>query len=269
MISPGTAYGRGHFPRTVFGLLAVLWAAALAAQFPPAALAAAGELSAQEIMDRLEDLHRGESSHGFMTMAIDTAQWKRTLFLEYWIKGKDKSLFRIVTPEQEKGTAILRSGKDVWNYLPRVKRTIKVPLSMMSASCMGSHFNNDDLVKVTRVTADYDCSISFSGVRDGREVVEITCVPKPRASVVWGKITVVVRRADYLPVSMQCYDEEGKLVRTTTFSEVKKMGGRSLPSRLTVTVAFKPGEKTVVTYHDIAFNVNLSDKLFTQESLQQ
>ena len=35
---------------------------------------------------------------------------------------------------------------DIWNYLPKVDRTIKVPVSMMAGSWMGSHFTNDDLV---------------------------------------------------------------------------------------------------------------------------
>jgi len=35
----------------------------------------------------------------------------------------------------------------MWNYLPKVDRTIKIPPSMMLQPWMGSNFSNDDLVK--------------------------------------------------------------------------------------------------------------------------
>lgn len=41
-------------------------------------------------------------------------------------------------------------AQKVWNYLPRVDRTIKVPPSLMIGAWMDSHFTNDDLVKESR-----------------------------------------------------------------------------------------------------------------------
>jgi hypothetical protein len=82
----------------------------------------------------------------------------------------------------EKGTATLRVGNDLWNYLAKVKRLIKLPSSMMSASWMGSHFNNDDLVKESRMAEDYRSEITFTGEREGRDVIELTCLPIRRGN---------------------------------------------------------------------------------------
>ncbi len=153
-------------------------------------------LSAKEILDKVDDLYRGESSHGKMSMTIVTAHWTRNLELEFWNKGKDKSLIRILAPEKEAGTATLRVGNEIWNYLPKVNRVIKLPSSMMSASWMGSHFTNNDLVKESRFTEDYNFEKSFEGVRGDRKVIEIDCQPKPEAAVVWGKVVVTVRHRD-------------------------------------------------------------------------
>ncbi|MBN1104188.1 MAG: hypothetical protein JXL84_12295, partial [Deltaproteobacteria bacterium] len=65
-------------------------------------------LTPREILDRVDDLFRGKSSRGEMTMTIVTAHWRRTLSLEFWSEGKDKSLIRILAPTKEKGTATLR-----------------------------------------------------------------------------------------------------------------------------------------------------------------
>lgn len=223
----------------------------------------------KEILDKVDDLYRSESSFGKMTMTITTAHWTRSLTLEFWSKGKDKSLIRILAPKKEKGTATLRSGNDIWNYLPKVKRVIKLPSSMMSASWMGSHFTNDDLVKESRMADDYTFELTFEGKRGDQEVIEITCHPKPDAAVVWGKVLLTVRRSDYLPVDLKYYDEDFKLARTTSFSEIAELGKRTLPTVMTVVPEDKPREKTVVRYTDITFNLNLHDGVFSLRNLQR
>ena len=236
----------------------------------PVASPAAGEtITAKDILDKVDDLYRGTSSQGRMTMSVVTAHWKRTLTLEFWSKGRDKSLIRILAPLKEKGTATLRSGNEIWNYLPKVNRVIKLPSSMMSASWMGSHFTNDDLVKESRFVNDYDFRITFQGVRNGEDVVELTCIPKPEAPVVWGKVEVVVRRSDYLPTVMRYYDEKMQPARTMTFSNFKVLSGRTLPTVMLLVPADKPGEKTEVVYNEIRFDVPLNDEVFSLRNLQK
>ncbi len=200
-------------------------------------------LTASDILNKVDDLYRGTSSHGMMTMEVVTAHWSRTLSLEFWSKGKDKSLIRILAPLKEKGTATLRAGNEIWNYLPKVNRVIKLPSSMMSASWMGSHFTNDDLVKESRFTDDYNCKITFQGLRKGENVIELSCIPQPDAPVVWGKVEIVVRHSDYLPIVMHYYDEGLRPARDMTFSQFKKMSGRTLPAVLTLIPVDKPREK--------------------------
>jgi len=226
-------------------------------------------LDARQILDHVDDLYRGESSHGQLTMTVTTAHWTRSLEIEFWSKGKDQSLFRILAPKKEEGTATLRSGNDIWNYLPRIKRIIKLPSSMMSASWMGSHLTNDDLVKESRMANDYSYEVTFDGNRGGRTVVEITCTPKPQAAVVWGKVTVTVDRERYLPLEIRYFDQDQSLSRTLTFSDVAALAGRELPTVLTVVPSDKPGESTVIHYEKLAFDVPLGDDFFSLRTLQQ
>ena len=46
--------------------------------------------------------------------------------------------------------ATLKVEENIWNYLPNVNRTMKVPAGMMSGAWMGSHFSNNDLVRGAR-----------------------------------------------------------------------------------------------------------------------
>jgi hypothetical protein len=202
-------------------------------------------------------------------MNVTTAHWKRSLTLETWSKGKEKSLVRVLAPKKEKGTATLRSGNDIWNYLPKVKRVIKLPSSMMAASWMGSHFTNDDLVKESRMAEDYTFELTFSGVAEGQEVVEITCHPKPEAAVVWGKVLVRARRDGYLPLFIEYFDEDLRLARTMTFDQVERVGDRTLPTLVTMVPEDKPDESTIIHYEEIGFNIDLDDDFFSLRTLQR
>ncbi len=233
------------------------------------ATAPAGQVTAREILDRVDDLYRGRSSRGVMTMTITTAHWTRSLTLEAWTEGKDKSLIRILAPNKEKGTATLRVVNDIWNYLPKVNRVIKLPSSMMSASWMGSHFTNDDLVKESRMTEDFDFEVTFQGEKDGREILELTCIPKPEAAVVWGRILVVVQPVDYQPIRILYYDEDLNLARTMSFGGVRQFGDRTLPSLMTIVPVDKPQEKTEILYEEITFNLDLEPETFSLRSLTQ
>jgi outer membrane lipoprotein-sorting protein len=224
---------------------------------------------AREIVDRVDRLLRGESSVGTVTMEISTVNWQRTLSMQIWSLGTEHALIRVNKPEKEAGTATLKVGNNIWHYLPKVNRTIKIPTSMMVASWMGSHFTNDDLVKDSRLIRDYFIAISFEGERDGTQVYEFILMPKPEAAVVWGKIVLQVRQADLMPMWQQFYDEDGKLVREMVLSDYKVMGGRLVPTRMVVRPADKPGEQTMITYDDLTFDVAISEDTFSLRNLER
>ncbi len=245
-----------------------LWAGAVAALVATVLATPLRAQSAKEIVDRVDRLMRGASSHGKMEMRIKTEHWSRTLDMEVWSLGTEYSLVRVTAPPREAGTATLKAGNEVWNYLPRVDRTIKVPPSLMMGSWMGSHFTNDDLVKESRMVDDYDIKISFEGDRNGVAVWEFYLTPKPEAAVVWGHIEEQVRKKDLMPTWARYYDEDGKLVRTLTFSDYKVMGGRLVPSVMKVVPTDKPDEYTMLVYRDLEFNVGLTKDFFSLRNLR-
>lgn len=252
--------------RTRFAAIA---AALLAFTTAAAPVAAAQKVDPKVIVDRVDRLLRGTSSRGTVTMRIKTRQWSRTLDMDIWSLGHDYALIRVTAPAREAGMATLKVKDDVWNYLPRVDRTIRIPPSLMAGAWMGSHFTNDDLVKESRLVIDYDIALSFDGTRDGTRVWDFTLTPKPGAAVVWAKIEMRVRQADLMPVWERYYDDAGKLVRTITFSDYRVMGGRKVPATLTVTPTDKPDEHTVLTYRSLQFNVGLKPGFFSLQSLKR
>jgi Outer membrane lipoprotein-sorting protein len=244
-----------------------LGAAALALLLAAPAARAAAQ-TPKDLVDQVDRLLRGASSEGRLTMQITTRQWTRSLDLRIWSLGTDYALVRVLAPEREAGTATLKAATDVWNYLPRVDRTIKIPPSLMMGSWMGSHFTNDDLVKESRLALDYDITVAFDGERDGAGVWELALVPRPDAAVVWGRVVLQVRKQDHMPLWTRYYDDAGQLARTMTFGDFRPMGGRLIPTRLTVSPADKPDENTVIVYRDLRFDVGLTPDFFSLRALR-
>jgi outer membrane lipoprotein-sorting protein len=229
----------------------------------------ADNISPEKILNNVDDLYRSNASHSILTLSVTTVNWQRTLTLEQWSKGEDKSLIKVLKPKKEKGLATLRVDKNVWNFLPKVKRVVKIPSSMMSSSWMGSHFTNDDLVKQSRMAEDYTFSITFEGMKDGKEIIEVTCLPNKEAAVVWGKVEVVVYADDYLPLRMIYYDEDLLLSRTLEFTNIEMMDGKMIPTMMNMIPTDEPGESTTVKWEEVKFDVTIDDDFFSLRKLQQ
>src|SRR4029450_9006334 len=92
----------------------------------------------------LDPLHRPKSSLAQIDLIVTSARSTRSLRLKAFSRGEDEALILIEAPAREEGTASLRVGQNLWNSLPRIARTIRVPPSMMLGSWMGTDFTNDD-----------------------------------------------------------------------------------------------------------------------------
>ena len=221
------------------------------------------------ILNRVDDLWRGDSSYAVVTMKVKTEHYTRTMRMEGWSKGKEKTLFRVLEPLREKGTMTLKSDNNIYTYLPKTDRTIRLTSGMMMGSWMGSHLTNDDLVKEARLEEDYDASISFEGKRDGIDIIEFTLIPGPDAPVVWGKLILTILADSYTPLIERYFDEDMKLSRTFTFTDMKELAGRQRPAVLRVVPADLPGEYTEFIYEQLQLDIPLSDSLFDKSSLKR
>src|SRR5271157_4492230 len=124
-------------------------------------------LSADEIIKKADEKNRGLSSQGTLTMTVIRPDWTRTITMNSWSEGRDYSMVIITAPAKDKGQVFLKLKTEMWNWVPSIDKTIKLPPSMMLQSWMGSDFTNDDLVKQSSIVVDYIHKlISEEKVRD-------------------------------------------------------------------------------------------------------
>ncbi len=222
----------------------------------------------KSIIDYVDRMLRGDSSRGLVEMSVATPEWERLTRMTIWSQGTQNVLIRVDLPKKDQGMATLRTGGNIWNYLPKTDRVIRVPMSMMMASWMGSHFTNDDLVKESRLVRDYDIKTLFEGARDGADVYEFLLTPRPEAPVVWGQIVYLIRKGDLMPLWAKFYGEDKALKRTATFSDYKVMGGRLVPSRMKMTPEGKANDYTELHYLTLEFDLKLPARTFDLNALK-
>ncbi len=224
--------------------------------------------SAADIIKTMEDRMRGESSYSEMKMTTVRPRYTREVTMKTWAKGENLSLILITGPARDKGTAYLKRGKEIWNYVPNIDRMIKMPPSMMSQSWMGSDFSNDDLVRESSTIDDYNHRIVRSETYKGYNCWVLELVPKPESSIVYGKVLMWVAKDLYVQLKVENYDEDGILVSTVLFDAIKDLGGRKIPSKMEVIPADKKNQKTVLEYLDARFNFDIKDSFFSQQNLK-
>lgn len=223
---------------------------------------------ATAIVQKADEKMRGSTSLATIQIKTIRPTWSREMEVRTWMKGNDLAIILIQLPVKDKGIVFLKRGREVWNWMPALERTIKLPPSMMSQSWMGTDFTNDDLVKESSIVKDYVHRITGDTVIDGRQCHIITMDPKPESAVVWGKLIVCIDKLDFLELYTRFYDEEGRLVNIMNAGDIRIMDGRLIPTRFEMIPADKKNQKTIMTYKSIQYNKPIEDAMFATERMK-
>ena len=229
-------------------------------------IAGAKAQDATEIIRKADEKMQGKSNSAEMTMTIQRPDWQREVSLKSWAKGQELSL---ISPARDKGAAFLKRDKELWNWQPRIDRVIKLPPSMMMQSWMGSDFTNDDLVKQSSIVTDYHHELLGDTLIDNYSCYKIALLPKEDAPVVWGKIEAYITKDDLLQKLIKYYDEDGYLINTMVLKDIRDIGGRVIPTRLEMIPAEEVGQKTVIRYLNIAFDIDIPDQFFSLQNMKK
>ena len=229
----------------------------------------AQELTAEEIVQKADNLQRGKTSQVEMSMTIIRPKWQRTITMKSWSKGRDYSMTYITSPAKDKGQVFLKRENEMWQWVPSISRMIKIPPSMMSQGWMGSDYTNDDILKESSIVVDYNHKLIGEEVVSGIDCYKIEMLPKEDATVVWGKVIKWISKKEFWQLKSEYFDEDGELIRTELASEVKQFSDRKLPSKLEILPADEPGHSTVVNVISARFNIQIDDDFFSQQNMKR
>jgi len=275
---------RRRSPSCIAAAIALLWLSlglglswdVRAGASPPALEPAPEGVSVDEIVRRAEDAMRGDRSYCDCEMTVSSPRLAapRTVRFESWTDTPGKrSFIRIHEPSKDRGTGFLKLHPNLWMYVPRVERTIRVPPSMMLQSWMGSDFTNDDLVRESSEVEDYDHVLlgvdPGSAKSGGRRGYVVEYRPHEEAPVVWGRILAWVDAELWTPLYQEFYDEDGVKVRELRFADVRPVDGRNVPHLWSLKPLDKEGHETVIRVEKIRYDLEIEETVFTTRNLKR
>jgi outer membrane lipoprotein-sorting protein len=227
--------------------------------------------SAREVAERVEATFRGKSGFLDATMTVTSPRLpepRHVRFQSWDDRGGKRSFIRILEPAKDRGSAFLKLHPNLWSWVPRVERTIRIPPSMMLQSWMGSDFTNDDLVRESSVLEDYEHRwLGVDPDHQGARAFVIEYRPREGAPVVWGRIVAWIDPLRFAPLRQEYFDEAGAKLRVMTLGDFRDVGRRSYPHRWTMTPLDKPGHETAIVVNAVRFDETFDDEIFTQRNL--
>jgi len=220
---------------------------------------------ASDIMKKLDENMRGKNVYMKMDMSITSRGHTRTMKMEMWAEGNKKSFVKTLYPPKDKGITFLSLNNQMWQYVPKIERIIKIPPSMMLQNWMGSDITNDDMVKQSSIVDDYTPKI----LKKEGDIVTIELIPTEDAAVVWGKIISQIDTRNYTSIKDVFYDEEGDVVRIFTYEKVKQFGKYYTPTYWKIQPVDKKGSFTEIIIKDVKYDSDISQKYFKKSALKR
>lgn len=223
----------------------------------------------KDIVRKADEKMRGSTMQAELIIRTVRPTWTREMQCRIWIKGNNLSMILILSPAKDKGISFLKRKKEVWNWMPALERTIKLPPSMMSQNWMGTDFTNDDLVRESSVLEDYTHTIIGDTVIQNRDCYVVNMIPKPEAGVVWSKVIVCIDKKDFIELHSRFYDENDQIINAMNCYDIRLMGDRLIPTRFEMIPQDKKGQKTEMIYKTVTYNRPISDDFFSMENMKK
>lgn len=235
-------------------------------------LSYAQELTAEQIVEKVNQLMNQETVSGKMTMTIQTTSGKtRTFEYNSWSKDKgEKNLIRYTAPSRVKGqaTLMLNHSDDIWVYFPRTKRTRKLASHAKKQKMQGSDFSYEDMGSGNSWLTDFDSKRLADEKKEEYDCYKLELSRKKDADSHYARIIFWVIKSNFVPVVVNYYDEKNPelLLKTLIQYNIKEIDG--IPTGMKMTMYNKQdNSQTSMEIVEVKYNVPLNDKMFTTREL--
>lgn len=256
----------------------------------------AQDLSALEIMERVEDNRRATSNSALSRMQLSTckfgvrdgkitcAERPRVKSLESVGKGygpelKDtRSVAILLEPAAERGIGMLSYNYDdgardneSWLYLSALGRVKRIASGSSDdetepGSLFGSEFTTED--QDTGKLDEYEINLLEETVEAGRDVWKIEMIPneeRARKSR-YSRTVLYVDKERFIELKVEMYDQYGKEVKRMLGSRVEQMNGIWI-ARSTTIMNLVTNRLSNMAFLEMHTGIDVPDEFLTQRTL--
>ena len=202
-------------------------------------------------------------------MVVHGRRSSRIIESKNWVIGTDKSFTEYLSPAREAGTKMLKLDDKLWTYSPQTDRVIQISGHMLRQSVMGSDMSYNDMMEDRPLQEIYKATIAGNEKIEGRDHWVITMEARIKG-LPYPKRKTWVDKEFFLPLREELYAKSGKLLKTSTLSDIKKIQGRWFPGKFIYKDELKRNSKgTEWIIDNIEFDVNIPSSRFSKALLRK
>jgi len=227
----------------------------------------------KELMRLVREKNDSESQVSQISMQLidkkGRTQDRQLMIFAEQVGKSENTLTRFIEPKRVKGIGFLvvnDGGKPLrYLYTPADKKTRRVPEGDNKKSFQGTDFTYYDLSPHDVESDNYEALRAEK--YDGHDCWVCTSLPQGENEI-YSKVVQWIRKDIYLPVKMDFYDPDGKLLKTSIAEGLKQIDGYWTPTKTTMHNV-QIDHKTVMKVDKVQYNKKLPENLFSKTSLEK
>lgn len=180
--------------------------------------------------------------------------------MELYRQG-EKMRMEFTEPAVEKGRRMLNDESNLWMYMPRTSKVMKLPLKQ---AFMGSDASNRDLMRIA-YKKDYDIASTQAG--DGN-IILIELKAKD-LTISYSRMIISFDTEMKVPVKQEMYSVSDKLIKTMEFKYKLQPDGKYGCEEMSIRDELLNNSFTRMYYKDSKRNNNKPAVFFTLGSIKQ
>ncbi len=224
--------------------------------------------SAAEIIRRVDRNQTGSTQRYRATMTIQKG--RRQLIKKLWgysLGNGIKSFMQFTNPE-DRGVKYLKLKNELWIYFPDADDTMKISGHMLRQGLMGSDISYEDMMETETIQTLYNAKRKGDRSWAGRPCFVLDLTAKvSRAN--YARQVLYVDRETSVPLKVEMYARGGRMIKVMTYSNIKKIGFRYVPMKMTISDTRKKRSRTIIIFSYFNFNVALPKEAFSQRRMRR
>ena len=227
------------------------------------------DLTVNEIINKIDFNLNSNNRVITSEMIVHGRRASRTIVSKSWIVGTDKAFTEYLSPPREQGSKMLKLDDVLLTYSPQTDRIIQISGHMLRQSIMGSDMSYNDVME------DKPLDQLYSAILEGEEYINnrkcyIIFLEAKTDGISYPKRREWVDVEYFLPIKEELYAKSGKLLKSTSMDDVKKIGNRWFPTRFIFKDELKKNSRgTEWIIRDIQFDQEIPEVIFSKSNLRK
>jgi outer membrane lipoprotein-sorting protein len=232
------------------------------------------EMSADQIISKVNELMNQKSMKATMTMTITTSGGDNRTF-EYLSYSKDngeKNLMIYQAPRRVKGQKMLmlNNADDIWAYFVRTKRVRKLATHAKRQKMEGSDFSYEDMGANNAFVTDFVAKKTGNEKKQGSDCYVVELTKKQSSNSAYAKIVMRILKENFIPIEIDYYNEDhpDRVEKTLVQNNIKMIDG--IPTAMKYEMKNKnDNTATIIVLKEVQYNIELEDELFSERGLKR